>query len=162
MQAVYYCDETSLAVLSKPLLSPWLTVSSDPWAVEDADGCLYRMDGFTLGVQPNPDARSNLLTKMPRIIHPSGFQHWRHTGALHMCTHRQDWHVPNVLQVDNAVTLLLSGQHLVRAGLYGPPGTAPVLRAFAHRRITRDKADLLGLPVYPFNRGQPAPRASRA
>lgn len=156
MQVIYDCDETSLAVLSRPPLPPLFTISSDPWVVEDADGALYRMDGFTVGVLPHLDGQDNLLVAPPAIVHPQGFEHWRHPGgALHFCTHQQDWPVANVLQVDNAVTLLLSGKHLVRAGLYGPAGTPPVLTRFVHRRITREEADNLGLPVYPFERGQP-------
>ena len=70
-----------------------------------------------------------------------------------MCTYRPETRIDNHLRLDNAVSLLLAGRHMLRAGLYARGVRRPRLSTvFRRRQISREEATRLGLPIYPFRR----------
>lgn len=150
-RVIYDCPDTGLSVLLQPSGQPMFTVASGPFVAEDASGTLYRFDGFTLAAFLM--ANGAQLAATPRVMDPPVFRHW-HPNQLHMCTYQPERPIANPLQLDNCVSLLLSGRHMLRAGLYNQPGARnrPTTLGFADRRISGQDADRLGLPVYPYNR----------
>jgi hypothetical protein len=158
---IYERADHAFMVLLAPDGLPTFGLNSEGYIVTDADGSLYRFDPFVLGASPASDPRHPRMLTLPVMIHPRPHEHWRPElrqlrGPLHMCDCiGRGSELTRVLDVGNAIPLLLAARHTIRAGLFGRLGHTPVLaQQFGHRRISREEAGRLGLPIYPFHRGR--------
>ena len=158
-RVIYESAQTGLLALLDAGGMPDFAILSDHYAVEDADGQVYQFDGFMLAVRPAQNRPGPSTLTSPVILRPKPYEHWRPEfkqpgAALLMCDYFATQGGPErALRLDNVVDLLLAGRHTIRAGRFGTPGQTPALAAqFPHRKISRERAEQLGLPIYPFCR----------
>ncbi len=167
MKVLYDCPETGFRVLASESGRIVMTLSSDAFVVEDADGTLYRFGPFVVSLEANWKTKSSTI---PVLAHPTNYVHWLPEFAplrpLHLCDLIGEL-ADHGSSLSKAVELLLGARRIIRSSLYGGTvyGDRPHLagRRFASLRISKRDAIKQGLPIYPFYRhGERPPRRSQA
>ncbi len=159
MPVLYQSEETGLTVLGDESGSVVFAISSDAYVVEDADGQHYRFDPFVATLSAMWEDRT---CTPPILAHPPDYKHWlyrfRAGQPLHLCDFMGS-QTGDPYRIENALNLLLGARHTLRSSLFQrEAGDEPRLHRpeFLSQRITKERAQQLGLPIYPYHRpGRP-------